>query len=505
MGNLNTEVSENTKVILLLTSFFNSNEWRQFKPLTINGYGYFARWLFSYGYKPIDLLEESKLKQVFTDWSNPDSHIEVKKKLVLNRLDDTIKGITYDRVSALLGRGTSLSMALDKWSAAGIWILDRSHPYYPAKIKSELKDKAPAILFGVGNHNLLNQQAIGFVGSRNCEQLDLDATSHYVEQINKESFQVISGAAKGVDTHAMLSSLKSGSTCIGIVSDSLFAASASTLWRQYLKSKQLVLISPFFPDAKFTAANAMERNKYIYLLSSATVVICSDEETGGTWEGAKENLKKAWVPLLVSAHRQPNSSGNQALIDGIKSAKVQAKEVNLSSKFTEWQKVITDFKRNKDNYADQNIEPQASLFSSSEQYLPESNTNESGNLGDEVSFSDDLFGTDLPQSASESEKCSESYHNLVRTKPDNQTKDSSNYLSMPLIDVFYRQLIQLFEEQQAENQQAGIDFDTINERFPDLQIISQTALDNCLKYWVKTGLLIQPNSQKRYHLPEKYK
>ena len=34
----------------------------------------------------------------------------------------------------------------------------------------------------------------------------------------------------------------------------------------------LVLISPFYPDAGFNVGNAMQRNKYIYCLSDAAMV-----------------------------------------------------------------------------------------------------------------------------------------------------------------------------------------------------------------------------------------
>jgi predicted Rossmann fold nucleotide-binding protein DprA/Smf involved in DNA uptake len=43
----------------------------------------------------------------------------------------------------------------------------------------------------------------------------------------------------------------------------------------------------------------MGRNKVIYALSSAAVVVSSAFETGGTWAGAIENLRAGWVPLLV--------------------------------------------------------------------------------------------------------------------------------------------------------------------------------------------------------------
>lgn len=313
-------ISENTKAILLLTSFFNNNELRQCKPLTVNGYGYFARWLHTYGYKPTDLLKQNTLSNILEHWQHPESHTKMKQKVELKSLDRTIADITPERIKTLLARGTSLSMALDKWSAAGIWVLDRSHPNYPIKIKKALKDQAPAILFGVGNADLLLKPAIGFVGSRDCDKSDENATIQYVETINQNGLQVVSGAANGVDSHAMLASLENGHSSIGIVADSLFKASVDKRWRDHLKNDQLVLITPFYPEAKFSGPNAMQRNKFIYIMSQASIVIRTAESNAnkksGTWEGAKENLQKGWVPLMVSEHVSPNYPANQALLNG---------------------------------------------------------------------------------------------------------------------------------------------------------------------------------------------
>jgi len=322
-------ITENTKAILLLTSFFNANEVKEYKTLTVNEYGYFACWLHQNGFKPVDLLNEDTFDGIWASWDEPLSHIKAKQIIDFARLENTIAKLTYDRIKNLLNRGASLSLALDKWQSAGVWIMDRQHEHYPKAIKKQLKHQSPALFFGVGNPELLSKQAIGFVGSRDCDAQDEQATNQYVTQTNQLNYQVVSGAAKGVDSHAMLASLNNGNTAIGILADSLFRASASGQWRQHLKANNLVLISPFFPEGRFTPANAMARNKFIYLLSSATVVVTSGEK-GGTWEGAKENLKKDWVPLIVSAHKQPLQTGNQALINGEGLGKVQANAHSIS-------------------------------------------------------------------------------------------------------------------------------------------------------------------------------
>ncbi len=87
----------------------------------------------------------------------------------------------------------------------------------------------------------------------------------------------------------------------------------SAKYRKALMANNLVLISPFNPEAGFDVGNAMSRNKYIYCLADAAVVVSSTNKRGGTWNGAVENLRQKWVPLWVKSSSE-SSSGNAELV-----------------------------------------------------------------------------------------------------------------------------------------------------------------------------------------------
>jgi len=394
-------ITENTKAILLLTSFFNSNEVKEYKTLTVNEYGYFACWLHQNSYKPVDLFNEESFDSIWASWDEPMSHIKAKQIIDFARLDNTIAKLTYDRIKDLLNRGASLSLALDKWQSAGVWIMDRQHEHYPKAIKKQLKHQSPALFFGVGNSELLTKQAVGFVGSRDCDGNDEQATSQYVAQTNQLGYQVVSGAAEGIDTCAMLASLENGNSAIGIVAHPLLRVSTSPNWRQYLKTNKLALITPFYPEQRFDGRFAMERNKFIYLLSQATIVITStvsDKKKSGTWEGAKENLKKDWVPLLVSAHQQPLQAGNQALINGDGLGKTKANAQSVSPDVSPEQFSDLILKANQSTQInDEKVketksildEPTSSLYNTDN--VPESSVNKGVGTGANVNAQEDLF------------------------------------------------------------------------------------------------------------------
>jgi predicted Rossmann fold nucleotide-binding protein DprA/Smf involved in DNA uptake len=84
------------------------------------------------------------------------------------------------------------------------------------------------------------------------------------------------------------------------MADSLERAAAHREHRDLISDSKLVLISPYDPLAGFNIGHAMQRNKLIYALSDAALVVNSDYEKGGTWAGAVEQLEKyRFVPVYV--------------------------------------------------------------------------------------------------------------------------------------------------------------------------------------------------------------
>jgi predicted Rossmann fold nucleotide-binding protein DprA/Smf involved in DNA uptake len=125
---------------------------------------------------------------------------------------------------------------------------------------------------------------------------------------------VFSGAARGVDRLAMAAALERGGTAVGILADSLERALREADIRRPILSGDLALATPFHPAAGFSVGNAMARNKLIYCLADAAVVVATAVENGGTWAGAIENLRAGWVPLFVRAGSGV-PTGNRALIE----------------------------------------------------------------------------------------------------------------------------------------------------------------------------------------------
>ena len=218
-----------------------------------------------------------------------------------------------------------------------MWILTRSHPEYPIRLKNKLGFFAPPVLFGCGNRKLLDQGGVAVVGSRNINEECLSYTRKLAVAVSEFGKSIISGGARGVDITAMETTLKADGTCVGVLADSLMKASASARFRKHIFENSLALVSPFNPEAGFNVGNAMSRNRYIYCLSDCAVVIDSTQDKGGTWNGAEENLKHKWVPVFVKPSENRNS-GNTALLEmGARQATLDVQE--LYSEVTEFDDV----------------------------------------------------------------------------------------------------------------------------------------------------------------------
>ncbi len=102
----------------------------------------------------------------------------------------------------------------------------------------------------------------------------------------------------------MSGALDAAGRVVGVLSDSLERMALRREHRSPLMDGQLVLLSPYDPAAGFNVGNAMQRNKLIYALADAALVVNSDYEKGGTWAGAGagavEQLRKLhFVPVYV--------------------------------------------------------------------------------------------------------------------------------------------------------------------------------------------------------------
>jgi len=289
---MSMSLSPNTQAILLLTApLIAGRSYSSSDLLTLSEYKQLARCLRDKQRQPADLLSQ-EANELFAE------------------CQQVIEGT---RLKRLLARGFLLSQAIERWQARAIWVVSRADTEYPRRLKARLKEDAPPLLYGCGDVAIMETGGLAVVGSRNVDDALVDYTVGIGRLAANARRTLISGGARGIDQAAMRGALEAGGKVVGVLADSLEKAALVRDHREVLMDGRLVLICPYDPAAGFNVGHAMQRNKLIYALADAALVVSSDYEKGGTWAGAIEQLEKLrLVPVYVRSNGG-TSKGLEAL------------------------------------------------------------------------------------------------------------------------------------------------------------------------------------------------
>jgi predicted Rossmann fold nucleotide-binding protein DprA/Smf involved in DNA uptake len=218
-----------------------------------------------------------------------------------------------DRIESLIADASAATLEVDDLQSKGIWTLTVVDDAYPPHLIDNLGKDSPPVLFGVGEASLLRDRGVGIVGSRNVDEAGREVAESLAREAVRLGLPVISGGARGVDQLSMNAAYRAGGSVVGVLADSLLSRIRGSEMLSALDSGSTCLITQQVPSAGFSAGAAMARNKIIYGLSAATVVVATDEGNGGTWAGATEALKKGISTILVW-RGEGEGPGNAALV-----------------------------------------------------------------------------------------------------------------------------------------------------------------------------------------------
>src|SRR5712692_10507477 len=133
---METTLTPDTQVVLLLCGELGQRGGDGLKPLGLRQYNALASWLKTQGLRPGDLLGA-----------------EGRTRLCGLQAPE----VNPDRVTPLLDRGAALALVVERWERSGLWVISRSDPSYPERLKRYLGQAAPPLLYGVGIKGLLNR------------------------------------------------------------------------------------------------------------------------------------------------------------------------------------------------------------------------------------------------------------------------------------------------------------------------------------------------------------
>ena len=288
-----TFISEDTHVLLLLTAplMVGTGDGAGAPVLSLSEYNKLAQRLKELAAQPVELISPARTE-------------------LIRELSPLLSA---DRLETLLDRGFQMSQAIEKWNARGIWITSRTDADYPELLKTKLQERAPTLIYGCGEKELLQNGGLAVVGSRGADEQSLEFTRSVGQLAASAGVTIISGGAKGVDRAAMEGSLEAGGAAVGVLADQLQRLAVASDCREAIRDGRLTLISLVDPSVGFNVGNAMQRNKIIYCLADAALVVSLEVNKGGTWAGAIEQLERFKNRAVYVRTNSSSSDGNREL------------------------------------------------------------------------------------------------------------------------------------------------------------------------------------------------
>ena len=223
---------------------------------------------------------------------------------------DTVEA---QRIRTLLDATTAFAYERERLEEEGMTLLSTFDSAFPDRLIQRLGTTCPAFLTVAGPVEWLSAGGLGVVGSRDASPAALDVARAAAQVAIDAGVPVVSGLARGIDQESMAGALDGGGPVVGVPAEGLRVAARSPEVRRRVHGGELCIASPYAPGMRFTASNAMGRNKIVYGLADVTLVVCSDNGSGGTWEGAKEAIRRGFGPVAVWSG-DGEGPGNAALV-----------------------------------------------------------------------------------------------------------------------------------------------------------------------------------------------
>ncbi|MFH0702890.1 MAG: DNA-processing protein DprA [bacterium] len=233
------------------------------------------------------------------------SLVDLIKAIDNNESFGSIKESLNEEIyNALKSNKNSIDKYIEILKSKNIKIVNRFDENYPAKLIKRLEDKTPLILFALGNYDLINDTSVGFCGSRDASQKGLEAIEAIIGSIS-DRLVYTSGYAKGVDIKVHKESLEKGFKTIIVLPEGILNFKVKKEIKNIFNWDNILVLSEFMPDSKWSVANAMQRNSIIVALSNVMILI-EAKEYGGSFNAGQKALELG-VPLYIPKYDNSNS------------------------------------------------------------------------------------------------------------------------------------------------------------------------------------------------------
>ncbi len=186
---------------------------------------------------------------------------------------------------------------------------------YPALLKQVVDP--PPVLFVRGRLVPADCQSVALVGTRRATSYGQAVAQRLARDLASAGVTVVSGLAKGVDTHAHAAAVAAGGRTIAVLGnglDQVYPPANAGLAQQIVDRDAGAVVSEFAPGVPPDAVNFPRRNRVISGLSMATVIVEAGERSGAliTADFALEQGRE--VLVVPGSIFNPMSIGSNELL-----------------------------------------------------------------------------------------------------------------------------------------------------------------------------------------------
>ncbi|MGE3912327.1 MAG: DNA-processing protein DprA [Chloroflexota bacterium] len=196
-------------------------------------------------------------------------------------------------------------------AGASVVILD--DPAYPAALR-EIADPPP-VLYVHGELSPADAWAIAVVGTRRATAYGRQVTERIVSDVARAGVTIVSGLARGIDTHAHRAALAAGGRTIAVLGsglDRLYPEENRALAKQIMQQGAVVSEYPLGTPPDGT--NFPRRNRIVSGLSRAILVVEADYKSGAMITATQAAEQGRDVFAVPGSIFSPFSAGPHQLI-----------------------------------------------------------------------------------------------------------------------------------------------------------------------------------------------
>lgn len=186
-------------------------------------------------------------------------------------------------------------------------------PRYPALLKQT--KQPPLLLFIKGNPQVLAQQQLAMVGSRQPTPTGRKVAQSFAAELSQQGYVITSGMARGIDSESHKGALQAGGLTIAVLGHGLkqvYPASNKALADAI--AEQGALVSEYFPDVLARAEWFPQRNRIVVGLSIGTIVVEAGLKSGTLISANLAAEYSRDVFAVPGSIYSPQSAGCHALI-----------------------------------------------------------------------------------------------------------------------------------------------------------------------------------------------